>query len=152
MMSNAGARHMIKRSPDVRWHVDFQMSTTPGLKRYATATSLANQQDMSSSTIASFGYPYSLNTVLAVCTDSANISLAYYSNVPVARIGTLSTHVVITPLLVLFVLLGGALSNWRGFVAWYLMLDLLLFFPKQTPLDVASKMGALAIGYVLQSV
>ena len=56
------------------------------------------------------------------------------------------------PPLVLFVLLGGALSNWRGFVAWYLMLDLLLFFPKQTPLDVASKMGALALGYVLQSV
>ena len=86
VVSQRGARKLLKAIPKVAYHIDMQMNH-PSLNIYAVSPDLAFQRDMADSTIASYKFPKTLVPVLETMKDSKRISVAYYLDAPMLQVG-----------------------------------------------------------------
>jgi hypothetical protein len=146
VVSNAGARFLLEHIPQVAYHIDVQTALTSGLRVYALAEDSALQDGEESSQNASLGFPKSLTTILQSIPVSNNVSLAYFANVTMFRLGPYSHHLLVTPLLLVFLALGLYGVPWYVIVP-YAALDTLLFPPVSWN-DPLTKLAVYALGLI----
>ena len=149
IISNAGARHLLEHHKEKAWyHVDYQMSFTPGIKIFAANEELASQEDMSTSALAGYGFPSVPNRLLAMVKGPANVDAGYYLNVAMMRVGTYRRHIILTPWHVIFLLFGVLGVPWKHLLVLS-MIDVALFGLPGGALDLASKVALYATGYTI---
>ena len=145
IISKAGAAHMLDgRQGRVDFHIDIQMHRTPGARIYAVDEDLAIQEDMSTSSTASFGFPGSINAGLSKIKNSKNVCCAYIMNGTYMRLGQYGSHVEVTPWWVVLLVLGIAGFPWQ-WLAIFVAVDTALFPPRK-PVDTLAKTGAFVLG------
>ena len=143
VVTQAGAQFLLRHIPPVRMHIDIQMSMLPGLRVYRPPQLLAAQDDMATSSIASYGFPGTLNSILTSM-ERPNSSPVYMANSALCRLGPYAgPYVVLTPWHVILAAAGGAGVPWQIMAALALV-DVALV-PPALP-DLASKLGAYAAG------
>ena len=150
LVSQAGARHLVQHAPRVKFHIDVQMSTTPGLRLFGVHEDIAFQgAESATSALVSLDFPTGVNTLLSSIKDSKGVGLDFYANVAIMRLGPYDgTHVLITPLTVVFFFIGLARTPWR-WIAGLSALDMALFRPRSVKVP-ATLLGAYALGYGLR--
>lgn len=150
VVSQAGARYLLERSHHrANFHIDAQMAFTPGLKMYALSKNIALQDGEDTSQNVSLGFPGSVNRLLSAMKDSDNNSMAFYVNTSFMRVGTYRHHILITPMLLLFLLLGLLKFPWQ-YMAPFAAIDM-LWFPPSTWTDPVLKLGVYSLGFLARS-
>ena len=143
IVTQEGAQFLLRHIPPIKGHIDMQMSMLDGLRVYRPQQLLAVQEDMATSSIAKFGFPGTLNGILASM-ERPNYSPVYTANSAMCRLGPYAgPHIVLTPWHVVLAAAGGAGVPWQ-IMAVVALVDVLLVPP--TLPDLASKMGAFAVG------
>lgn len=148
VVSQAGAQYLLQQTQGkVQYHADWQLASLPSLKIYALDEDLAFQEDMTTSQIATTqSFPGTVNTLLTALKDSKNIPAAYYANVPIARLGSFTRHIVVTPWTILFFFVGLSGLVPISWVAALAAVDIVLVPPRQWR-DVGTQLGAFMLGY-----
>jgi glycosyl transferase family 25 len=151
LVSHDGARHLLQHAAKVKYHVDYQMSMlTPGLHVYAVHKDLAFQgQENDTSTMISTAFPRSINKVISGIKNEEGISLEYYANAPLARVGPYTNSLVITPFVLVMLALGLFRASWK-LVIGLAVVDMALF-PPSSFRGPAALLGAYGLGYGLRS-
>lgn len=144
VMSRAGAQFATQHIRKVHYHIDIQMNRTPGLRIYAVKDHLAIQDGEATSSNADIQFPGSVNSFLSTIRDADNISMAYYANTSIFRIGSYRRHIIVTPLLILFFVAGALGLSWR-YMLGFAAVDVILY-PPSSPVDLATKLGAFIAG------
>jgi GR25 family glycosyltransferase involved in LPS biosynthesis len=137
VVSAQGARKLA--GAKAGYHVDMQVSATPGLNLYAASPPLAFQTAMNESTMNELGFPESVNALLAGLPPGGHgVPLAYYVNAPVAQ---LPLGLRVNAWLFLFLVLGLARVPpvWMG---GFLALEAVIG-------DPGVQMAGCAVAYVL---
>lgn len=116
VVSQQGARFLLKNNPKTSFHIDWQMWTTPGLKLYKINRDIARQNMDDSATSSMTGFPYILNDA-AKFPITKNVPLQYFFNVGLYRLGTYDAHIDLAPMHALF-FAAGFFNTWR--VAYWL--------------------------------
>lgn len=148
LVSTAGARHLVRHMSKIQFHVDMQMSRTPGLRLYGVHEDLAFQgAATSTSALTSVDFPGTLNALLSRF-QVKGVGADYAMNVPWARLGPYDAHLVVTPMSVVFFALGLGGVPWR-WVLGVSAVDMLLF-PPQTVTSPLTLVGAYGLGYGLR--
>lgn len=146
IVSNEGARYLLEQTAGtVSYHIDMQMHRTPGLRLYGVPRDLAFQNGTDTSSNVALGYPNALNALLARITDSKHVSFDFYANMGMLRLGTYHHHIIITPMLIVFFLLGVAGVPWK-LLAGLTVADLLAFSSLS---GAPTKLVAYALGLLL---
>jgi glycosyl transferase family 25 len=148
IVSQKGARFLMDNAPRVEYHIDIQMHNIPGVKIYAPRTNLAVQNGEETSSNVQVHFPGSLNRLFASIKDGDNMSMSHYLNSSYLRIGTMRHHIVITPLLLLFGLVGLLGVPWK-LVALYSLIDF-AYFPPTSLTDPMIKLSFYAVGLWLR--
>lgn len=149
LVSQAGARHLLATAPIVRYHIDMQMSLTTGLRLYGVHDDLAFQGSASdTSALVSIDFPTFVNNVLSKMKDSKGVGLDFYANTVVTRVGSYNTHVIVTPLVLVFFALGLVRIPWH-MVIGLSVLDMAMSIPASWK-SPATMMVAYGVGYGLR--
>lgn len=148
IVSQKGARFLVENIPKVTYHIDVHIARLPDIRLYATKTNLAVQNGENTSTNTYVGFPGSLNSVLKKIKDGDNMSLSHYLNSAYFRLGTMKQHVIITPLVLLFVILGFLGVPWE-YMALYSVSDIALY-PPSSLMDPATKLAFYVLGLFIR--
>lgn len=151
VVSNAGARYLIREAPRVRYHIDIQMNGVKGLRIYGVHDDLAFQgTETATSTLMSADFPTTMNAVLSHAKDTKGVGLDFYANGVLARIGPYEgTHIFVTPLAIVFLVMGLARVPWP-WVLGVSAVDMLLFPPRSLK-SPATLLGAYGLGYITRA-
>ena len=147
VVSLEGAKLLLENIPRVKYHIDMQMNHIDGLKLYKTREQLASQNGNDTSSNVNIGFPGSLNTLFSKIEISEKTTLDFHANSVICRLGTYEHHVIITHTMLAFVLLGIVGVPWK-LVAGFSVLDI-AFFPPSTLVDPMQKLGAFAVGLLI---
>jgi len=151
VVSRAGARYLLDKSPKVSTHIDIQMSNIPGLKLFATRQDIARQPvGTDDSATASVGFPETANAMLSRIPVSKNLTASNVANVGLARVGSLESSVSLTNWHLIFWILGCLDVPWKWIVLCGAA-DISLASRIPAADDVLSKIAAFAIGKVASS-
>lgn len=136
VLSRAGAARLLAAHPRANFHIDIQVSSTPGLRIYATkdrATSNASTEGRDASATSTAGRtPVSIDS--------------YFLHCELLRLG----RVRVTPVHVLALLLGALAPRAAPWLAAAAALDALLARRVPSPGDLASKAAFFVAGWALR--
>ena len=149
IVSQKGARFLVNNVPRVNYHIDVQLARVPGIRIYATKTNLAVQNGEDTSSNAELGFPVALNGLLSKIKDRDEMSLAFYLNAAIARVGTMKHHVTITGIVLLFFLLGILRVPWT-YIAIYSVGDM-AFYPPGSLKDPMTKLAFYGLGLQMRN-
>lgn len=152
VISNAGARHLLRTSKGkVSWHIDAQINLIPDTNIYALDKDIAHQADMTKSSTASYGFPYSINAILSTIRTEKNIDIAYFLNTGLARIGPYnSSHIIMKPWHFIFVALGFINVPWTWLAIGAIVDIIGPWTGDASPLDITSFALAFMMGKIIR--
>ena len=145
VVSQAGARYLLDKIKNVHYHIDVQLNNMKGLKMYTTIESLAEQgEGNATSSNVHVAFPGSVNTLFSKIKVSNGMTLDFFANTAIFRLGPVSHHIIITPMVLAFLILGIFGTPWKV-VAGLSVLDTAFFLPNSAR-NTVEKLGAFALG------